>query len=206
MARQRVRLSVEERRRQLLELGLEVFGRSPYDAVSIDAIAAAAGVSQGLLFHYFAGKRDYYLEVLRFAAEQLLRETTRAREGTLAERLFLGLRAYFRFVEEHAPAYATLLRAGDDAAVAGVLDGTRGRFLETIRSELVKFQPRQRSAAARLRASLRGWIGLVEALSLDWIDHRDLDRDALVELATRAMAGLVPGAAEALSGTPLAPA
>jgi AcrR family transcriptional regulator len=53
----RTRLDVDERRTQLVELGLEHFGERAYDDVSIDAIAEAAGISKGLLYHYFPTKR-----------------------------------------------------------------------------------------------------------------------------------------------------
>ena len=43
--------TVEERRDQLLELGLRLFGSKPYDEISIDEIARLAGMSKGLLYH-----------------------------------------------------------------------------------------------------------------------------------------------------------
>ena len=52
-SRPRARLSVDERRSQLLDLGRRLFNARPYDAISIDEIAAAAGISKGLLYHYF---------------------------------------------------------------------------------------------------------------------------------------------------------
>ena len=41
------------------------------------------------------------------------------------------------------------------------------------------------------RASLRGWLGFVEAVALDWLDHRDLSVRALVELVLRPIATLI---------------
>jgi AcrR family transcriptional regulator len=67
-ARERARLQVDERRTQLLELGLRLFTDRSYDELSIDDIARAAGISKGLLYHYFPSKRDYYVEVVRRAA------------------------------------------------------------------------------------------------------------------------------------------
>src|SRR6185503_20426450 len=71
----RVRLEVDARRAQLLEVGRELFTTRCYDDLSIDEIAQAAGISKGLLYHYFPGKRVYYVESLREAAEELLRQT-----------------------------------------------------------------------------------------------------------------------------------
>ena len=52
-------MSTDARREQLLAAGAELLGRRPYDEVSIEEIAAAAGVSKGLLYHYFPTKKDF---------------------------------------------------------------------------------------------------------------------------------------------------
>ena len=153
--------------------------------------ADQAGISRGLIFHYFPTKHDYYVAVLRGAADQLVEQTVTDSAGDVAERLAAGLRAYFRFVEERALAYATLLRAGGgDPDIQELVEATRRRFIDSIRGHIA---PLVVADAALLRAGLRSWIGLVEALALDWIDHRDLTQEALVALATRAFALVVPG-------------
>lgn len=55
--RTRRRLSTEERREQLLSVGARLFSESPYDEVWIEQVAEIAGVSRGLLYHYFPTKR-----------------------------------------------------------------------------------------------------------------------------------------------------
>ena len=57
----RIRLDNDARRAQLLELGQKAFAERTYDEVSIDDIARAAGISKGLLYHYFPTKRDLYV-------------------------------------------------------------------------------------------------------------------------------------------------
>jgi AcrR family transcriptional regulator len=47
------RLDVDERRRRLLELGIELFTRHSYAELSRAAIARAAGISKAPLYHYF---------------------------------------------------------------------------------------------------------------------------------------------------------
>ncbi|MEM7676524.1 MAG: helix-turn-helix domain-containing protein, partial [Myxococcota bacterium] len=66
------RLQLDQRRQQLLELGLRLFSERAYDDVSIDDIARAASISKGLLYHYFPGKRVFYVATVRAAAAQLL--------------------------------------------------------------------------------------------------------------------------------------
>src|SRR3954452_404911 len=74
-APRRVRLQIDERRAQLLELGIRLFSTHAYDDISIDDVADAAGISKGLLYHYFQGKREFYVEVIREASLQLRRLT-----------------------------------------------------------------------------------------------------------------------------------
>ncbi len=67
----RARLSLDERRQQLLDLGLELFSQRPFEDISVEDIADAAGISRGLLYHYFPSKRDFYVAVVRVAAAEL---------------------------------------------------------------------------------------------------------------------------------------
>ena len=61
----RRRLSPEDRRSELLDLGADVFGQRPYDEVRIDEIAERAGVSRALMYHYFPDKRAFFAAVVR---------------------------------------------------------------------------------------------------------------------------------------------
>jgi AcrR family transcriptional regulator len=65
------RLQVDERRRQLLEAGARVFTERSYDDASMAAVARAAGISKGLLYHYFPSKRDLFVATLEAAAAEL---------------------------------------------------------------------------------------------------------------------------------------
>ncbi len=113
--RRRVRLDVDERRAQLVELGLSEFAALAYDAVSIDLIAERAGISKGLLYHYFPTKRAFYVACIREAASRLLARVKEANTSLLAsttaptplDELRAGLEAYLAYVRGHGPAFAT---------------------------------------------------------------------------------------------------
>jgi AcrR family transcriptional regulator len=66
-------MSQEARRRQLLGIGLRMLVEKPIQELSIDAVAAEAGISRGLLFHYYATKTDYYDAVVGAACRRVLR-------------------------------------------------------------------------------------------------------------------------------------
>src|SRR5215210_6609740 len=71
----RRRLSADERRRQLVGIGLAKIVEKPIQDVSLDDVAAEAGISRGLLFHYFPTKTDFYLACIAAAGRRMLRTT-----------------------------------------------------------------------------------------------------------------------------------
>jgi AcrR family transcriptional regulator len=169
------RLELDERREQLVRVGTELFAARAYDEISIDDIAAAAGISKGLLYHYFPSKREFYVGTVRAAGEELQRLTRKPdpREA---------LDAYLDYVEHHAQGYATLSRGaiGSDAEVRAIVEATRAAFTDRVLGEL-------NAAGPVMRHAVRGWIGFVEAASLEWLDRRDVGRDTLRELLIGAL-------------------
>ena len=191
----RTRLLVDERRAQLLELGIRAFSERSYDEVSIDDLARAAGISKGLLFHYFPTKRDFYVATIRAAARALLAATFPEKIDDPLVRLRTALDAYFDYVEAHAAPYAALIRGGigSDPEVASVVEETRAEYIERLREGL----PSSLASTPILRAALRGWLGFVEAVALEWIDRRDVSRDALRELLSQMLVACTTAAASA---------
>jgi AcrR family transcriptional regulator len=176
----RARLDVDERRRQLVALGLDLFGARSYDAVSIDELAAAAGISKGLLYHYFPTKKDFYVATVRAAADQLVARTSDDTQGTPLERLRAGLDAYLDYVIEHQQPYTALMRGGVgvDVEVSRIVDETRA----ALGTRLLEGTPVD-AKDPLVRVALRGWIGFVEAATLDWLDgKRKVPRLKLREL------------------------
>jgi AcrR family transcriptional regulator len=185
----RARLDVEERRRQLVALGVNLFSERTYDDVSIDELAQAAGISKGLLYHYFPTKRDFYVATVREAAAQLLERTATPEGMDVLERLRAGLDAYVDYVSHHGPSYQALLRSGigADLEVSRIVDETREAFCARLvagaRGDL---------RGPMLRLVLRGWVGFVEAATLEWLDQkprvaRERLRDVLVKVLLDAL-------------------
>ena len=71
----RRRLSADDRRRQLVGIGLAKIVEKPIQDLSMDDIAAEAGISRGLVFHYFPTKTDFYLACIAAAGRRMLRTT-----------------------------------------------------------------------------------------------------------------------------------
>jgi AcrR family transcriptional regulator len=197
-ASRRARLSTDARREQLVALGIDIFSERPFDEVSIDDIAAAAGISKGLLYHYFPSKRDFYVAVIRSAADEMQALTEPDRELPPRERLAAALERYLEYVETHARGYATVLRAGigSDPAVADIVEEVRGAMVARLLDDL-PVTPAGGEPPVALRVAVRGWVGFVEAASLDWLEHGGLGRADLREMLIAALDGAVSAAAGA---------
>jgi AcrR family transcriptional regulator len=173
-ARSRTRLDVDERRAQLVALGLAEFGARTYDEVSIDLLAQMAGISKGLLYHYFPTKRAFYAACVREAARRLLaRLAELPADATPHERLERGLDAYLDYVRAHGRAYANVMRnsVGIDPEIAAVVDQTRKTLLDDLTGDMAVLFPNADDPSSNLlRLALHGWIGFAEAMSIAWVE------------------------------------
>jgi AcrR family transcriptional regulator len=141
MAPERRRLSPENRRAELLALGAEVFGQRPYDDVRIDEIAALAGVSRALMYHYFPDKRAFFAAVVRAESERLFEATNAAEDDPgqcLFERVRAGVLAYLRYDEQHPHgAWAAYVGIGwTDPVLRGIEDVDTDRQAQRIMSAI----------------------------------------------------------------------
>ncbi|MFE2300465.1 TetR/AcrR family transcriptional regulator [Streptomyces sp. NPDC059445] len=186
------RLSVEERRSQLLEAALSLFAQRVPEDVSLDDVAQAAGVSRPLVYRYFpGGKQQLYEAALRSAAEELEQCFAEPAEGPLTERLSRALDRYLAFVDQHDAGFSALLQGGsviETSRTTAIVDGVRRAAAEHILDHLAVKDP-----GPRLRMTVRMWITAVEAASLIWLDEDkepplDELRDWLVEQFTAALA------------------
>jgi AcrR family transcriptional regulator len=191
--RRRIRLENDQRRAQLLGLGVQAFSERTYDDVSVDDIARAAGISKGLLYHYFPTKRDLYLAGLKATAAELIASTTTAASPALppVERMRAGLDAYLDHVSRHARPFVALMRGGigSDPEVVAVIEGVRVTYVERFLTNAEGTPLAGLLLANRplVRIAVRGWVGFVEAASLEWLQRKDVERGQLRDLLIDAL-------------------
>ena len=195
----RTRLSPAARRAQLVDLGLEMLSTRSFDDLPIEDIATAAGISRGLLFHYFPSKRDYREAVVRAAAADLLAHVKPDPDLPVIEQLRSGVQSFVDYVCDNRDTYVSLLRgsAGGDPGLRTIFDETRSTIAETIVEQLGLISGQ--APPTRVRLAVRGWVAYGEEVVLDWLAEpeppADLDRPALVELLDKALLALVASAA-----------
>ncbi|MCL2541726.1 MAG: TetR/AcrR family transcriptional regulator [Nocardioidaceae bacterium] len=187
----RTRLSPDERRAQLLELGMRLFGSRPIEEISIDLVMEEAGVSRGLIYHYFDGKQGYREAVVRYAAEDLFAQTAPPAEGGPMERLAASTAAYVDYVVANEAGYRSLVAAaaGGNEAMRSIYDATfeamGERFYDEGAADVLGDSP-------AVRLVIRGWQAMVEKLVLTWCSDRTaMPRADLLALVTNSLPALV---------------
>jgi AcrR family transcriptional regulator len=164
------RLSVEERRGQLITTAQGLFARHVPENVSLDDVARKAGVSRPLVYRYFpGGKQQLYEAALRSAAEDLELCFAEPASGPLSRRLANGLDRYLAFVEEHGEGFTALLQGGsvvETSRTTAIVDHVRRAAAGQLLLHMGVRAPGQ-----RLRMAVRTWITAVEAASLIWLDE-----------------------------------
>jgi AcrR family transcriptional regulator len=123
--RDRVRMSGQERREQLLDVGRKLFAEKGFEAVSVEEIAAKADVSKPVVYEHFGGKEGLYAVVvdremtylLVAIAEALGADDNEAAPPTSARTLLerAGM-ALFDYIDRYPDGFRILVR--DTPAIA----------------------------------------------------------------------------------------
>ncbi|MFB7509659.1 TetR/AcrR family transcriptional regulator [Streptomyces broussonetiae] len=193
--RARRRLSTAERREQLLSVGSRLFSESPYDEVWIEQVAEIAGVSRGLLYHYFPNKRDFFAAVVERESERMLRMTAAVPGVPVREQLGAGLDAYLGYVRAHAHGFRAFHRA--DAAGDQVVRRVYQRALAAQEKQILaalaadpEFGP-VFETAPQVRLAVRGWLAFTTAVCLEWLRDGELTQEQVRDLCARALLGVI---------------
>ena len=184
------RLPVDERRRRLLDVGAELFGRHPYEELSMARIARAAGISKPLLYHYFPSKRDLFEAVLSQAADEHLRRITTDDTLAPAAQLAAAVDAYLAWIEQNTGAYEKLLRSAGIPEVRELIDRVRGETATRILAGIVPDGP----PPPKVRAAVRAWLWYMDGICLDWVRERDLTKEDVQGLLLGTLLGALTAA------------
>ena len=191
----RIRLSPEQRRTQLLDLGVGLLATRSLDELTIDLLAEEAGISRGLLYHYFGNKRAFHEALVRRAVEDLVEQTAPPPGGAPLDRLLASVTAYVDYVTANYEGYVSIVKAasGGNETLRRLYEDARAAlndriFTEDAQGELIPDTP-----AARLM--VRGWSALTEELVLTWAaDPGEVTRDDLLA----AISGSLPALTDLL--------
>lgn len=155
-----------DRRNRLLDAGLELYSQRRYEEVSAHDIARHAGVSHGLMFHYFGSKRDFYGAVL----DRLTEASLAWFETNTIEDPAQWLRAELDFLLDDIADKGELFTAivhgslGADVEVGRIIDRHRQNGVDRLTAKLA---PDRMSPL--LVATLYAFVEMVNVLGVQWL-------------------------------------
>ena len=152
----------------MLDAANDLFAERGYEEVSVEDIARSAGVTRGLVHHYFGGRKEVYVALLeRLGAVR--EETLRPPVGRSARaRVADSVSRWLDWTEANRTMYLGTIAPGEDIAdpdvrrVVGELVRRAVALLATFHADIAKDSP-------RLRYALECWTGLNRAATRRWL-------------------------------------
>ncbi len=188
----RVRMKPENRREQLLDLGVALLSGRPLDEISVDVLADEAGISRGLVYHYFGSLQEFHRAVVRRAADELIAITAPGDVADPLGQLTLSLAAYLDYVRDNYTGYVSLVRAaaGGDPELRAIYESAR----QALTDRIFEVTGPERLAQLGLRDTpltrvmVRGWSAMVEEVVLAWVQSpRGISRRRLLAKLAEAL-------------------
>ena len=100
------------RKKKIIQLATQLFSEKSYHDVTIDEVAAKAGIAKGTIYLYFESKEKLYLEILEngFESIESLIEKEVAKTDPASEKLQQVLRLIFGFYRQNLDVLRILSR------------------------------------------------------------------------------------------------
>jgi len=195
-------LTPDRRRAQLLQLGRELLATHTLDELSVDDLAERAGISRGLMFHYFKSKQGFQRAVVEAACADFLQRTAPDTALEPVPRVRAVLTAFVDYVLDHRAMYVSLVRgaASADETVRELVDGARDTQAARILAGCAEFGY---DDSPMLRTAARAWVVFAEEAVVGW-QHPGEDRHrlaAFLERTLMAVLACVEPAEDTLSRT-----
>jgi len=106
-ASQRQRVRATDSKERIFEAAMTLLGTRAPEAVSVDQIAAAAGVSKGTVYYNFGSKDELISQILDFGAQKLMDELSRAAAGPQP---YLALKHMVEFAMDFVASYPAFVQ------------------------------------------------------------------------------------------------
>ncbi|GAB3280619.1 TetR/AcrR family transcriptional regulator [Actinocorallia lasiicapitis] len=187
------RLAADQRREEIINAAINLFGKQSEEEVSIDEIAAAAGTSRSSLYRHFDDKGELYLASMRTLAEELIARLDAVDGGSPSEQLAQRIAVYFDFLEEFGVGYADIIQMSTHVPSQEAIrlaGDVRGLVFEQTYRTLGMAEP-----TPALRIGLQAWMAGLEWTAMDWLRERSQSRHRVEVLMQVQFATMLVGVA-----------
>lgn len=174
-----------EKQRAILNAGYRVFSQNSYKKSPMSEIAAAAGISKSLLFHYFYNKRELYLFLWETCARvtvAYLQKYGCYEQTDLFESMYRGLQAKVRIMKQYPNMGAFALKAyyeKDPAVCEDIQKSFAERVAFRTNRNLLHLDPAQFLPGLDLEMMYRNMYWASEGYILEKLKQGGIDADQM---------------------------
>lgn len=180
----------EQRREQLLEAGLELFGTDGYAGSSIRAVSAAASLNSRYFYESFSSREDLLYHVYQRAVEEVARAIVEATAaaGTVEEQAREGLRASWDVLtgDRRKARVIVLEVVGVSERLERVRRENRHALADILMRNALSLAGEDTRLSVDPVLTTRAMVGASMELLVDWIhDEVDASVERIVEHLTK---------------------
>lgn len=188
------RLAPEDRRRQILDAARQLLDTRQLEDITVEEAAERAGVSPGLLFHYFGTQRKFRRELAEAAARELLAQIEPDPALSPVRQLHLALDTFTAHVVRRPGLFlASTQISGGNQDLRELRTGIRGTLGEWLLAGLLSAGVPDTPAVT---ATVAGWLAYTEEILLGWFTQPEprMTRQEIVALCESSCYHLVRAA------------
>ena len=191
----RIRMTGQERRAQLLDIGRSVFAERGYEAASVEEIATRAKITKPIVYEHFSGKEGLYAVIVDREVQDLLHRITASLVGK-HPRLLLEQAAYsfLTYIEDEPDGFRILVRDSPVTSSTGTLASVIGDIAMQV-EYILRNEFKERGFDTKLSPLYsQALVGMVALVGQWWLDEGNPKKDVvaahLVNLAWNGLKGL----------------
>ncbi len=197
-ARTRVRMTRAQRRRQLLDIGRELFAQRGFEATSVEELAAHADVSKPVVYGHFGGKEGLYGAVVDREMQALLGrfESALSAPGHPRGMLESAALVLLDYIEEDTEGFRVLTRDAPGTSGGASFSSLIGEVARKVEHILGREFDARGYDPGLAELYSQALVGMVALVGQWWLDNRTLDKHDvaahLVNLSYNGLAHLDP--------------
>jgi len=177
----RVRMSGRERREQLIDVGRKLFADKGFEAVTIEEIAAKAGVSKPVVYEHFGSKDGLYAVIVDREMNLLLGMVSDSLTATEPRALLEQAgRALFDYIEERSDGFRVLVRDSPVAQNTGNFASLLRDVASQVEARLAREFDRKGYPSKYAPMYANMLVGMVALTGQWWLDARRPKKDEVV--------------------------
>lgn len=191
----RERLSADERRAVITRAAGPLFARHGYAGTRLEDIAAAADVTKPILYRHFDSKKALYLALLAKHEDDLPTFFVGVdRSSGIESTVRAILDRWFDYVRENQHAWIMLFRDSSGDEEIRALRQRVSRRARRVLAAFIAGEPGSPVPAEQVDPTAELLTSGLAGLALWWIDHPDVPKELMVDVAARMSAPALTGA------------